>query len=91
MKTLTLKSIHTWEGEYGDGIRYYRNLEIGDDVICNFCHNKIIDHGWIEDTDLIFINAESRVCPRDTILRYEDGKIAVANIQIGVRMKLLQK
>ncbi len=47
----------------------------------------MIDHGWIEDTDLIFINAESIVCPKDTILRYEDGKIAIANIQIGVRMK----
>ncbi len=33
MKTLTLKSIHTWEGEYSNGIRYYNNPEIRDDVI----------------------------------------------------------
>ena len=62
---------HIVEGiEYeGKLVRYYRHPEVSGDDLCQFCHNKMRDHGWIDTLEGGHI-----VCPGDFVIQGIKGE-----------------
>ncbi len=55
-----------WATQEGQVVRYYRNPDIPDHVICNKCDYAMHDHGWID-------NGKHTVCPGDFIVTKKNG------------------
>jgi len=54
-----------WERE-GKIVRYYRHPHFSGDQECAFCGNKMQDHGWIVNENIV----NKRVCPGDYVARF---------------------